>query len=286
MASRGDGSPPDPLALCNSNGLSGKGMSSMKPLEGKVALVTGAARERGIGLGIARQLALSGCDVVINDIQDAADQGREAVEMLRRLGVRASLQICDVSNRQQVDAMIEEIETSFGPLDFVCSNAGVADWQQVSEITQPSFDRIVGVNLTGAFNVCQSAARRMVARRSGRIIVTSSVHVQMPFPGMSVYGSTKQAIRSLVDHMSTELSPSGVLVNHIGPGWVKSFLNDGSPSLQTAEDEAATLALIPLNRPAAPEEMGDAVVFLCSEQSSYVTGSFLRIDGGFVVGKF
>jgi NAD(P)-dependent dehydrogenase (short-subunit alcohol dehydrogenase family) len=103
---------------------------------------------------------------------------------------------------------------------------------------------------------------------------------------MAVYGSTKQAIRALVDHMATELSPSGILVNHIGPGWVKSYLNDGSPSLQTPEDEAVTLALIPLDRPAEPEEMGDAVVFLCSEQSAYVTGSFLRIDGGFVVGKF
>lgn len=258
----------------------------MKPLQGKVALVTGAARQRGIGLGIAKQLATAGCDVVINDIKNVEDQGHQAVEELRQLGVRAQYVSCDVSDRSQVDAMIEEVEKSFGVLDFVCSNAGVADWQAFAEITPESFDRIVAVNLTGAFNVCQSAARRMVPRGSGRIIITSSVHVQMPFPSMAVYGSTKQAIRALVDHMATELSPSGILVNHIGPGWVKSYLNDGSPSLQTPEDEAVTLALIPLDRPAEPEEMGDAVVFLCSEQSAYVTGSFLRIDGGFVVGKF
>lgn len=258
----------------------------MKPLRGKVALVTGAARQRGIGLGIARQLARAGCDVVINDVKSIEDQGHQAAEELRQLGVRVGYMSCDVSDRLQVDDMIDEVEGSFGPLDFVCSNAGVADWQAFTELTPESFDRIVAVNLSGAFNICQSAARRMVARGSGRIIVTSSVHVQMPFPSMSAYGSTKQAIRALVDHMAIELSPSGVLVNHIGPGWVKSFLNDGSPSLQTPEDEAVTLAMIPLHRPAAPEEMGDAVVFLCSEQSAYITGSFLRIDGGFVVGKF
>lgn len=258
----------------------------MEPLQGKIALVTGAARQRGIGLGIARQLAAAGCDVVINDIKSVEDQGHQSVEELLQLGVRAKFLSCDVSDRLQVDAMIDEVENSFGALDFVCSNAGVADWESFADLTPESFDRIVAVNLTGAFNICQSAARRMVPRGAGRIIITSSVHVQMPFPSMSVYGSTKQAIRALVDHMAIELSPSGILVNHIGPGWVKSFLNDNSPSLQTAEDEAVTLSLIPLNRPAAPEEMGDAVVFLCSEQSAYVTGSFLRIDGGFVVGKF
>ena len=258
----------------------------MKPLEGKVALVTGAARVRGIGRGIAKQLALAGCDVVINDIEDAQDQGWQAVDELRHLGVRSQFATCDVGDRQQVDAMVEEIEGSSGQLDFVCSNAGVADWQPFTGITAASFDKIVAVNLTGAFNICQSAARRMAPRGAGRIIITSSVHVQMPFPSMSVYGSTKQGLRALVDHMTTELSPMGILVNHIGPGWVKSYLNDDSPSLQTAEDEAATLALIPLGRPAAPEEMGDAVVYLCSDQSSYVTGSFLRVDGGFVVGKF
>jgi NAD(P)-dependent dehydrogenase (short-subunit alcohol dehydrogenase family) len=258
----------------------------MGSLTGKTALVTGAGRRRGIGLGIARQLAAAGCNVVINDIETVQDQGLQAVAELQESGIRAEFVSCDVSDRSQVDVMIDHVEATYGQIDFVCSNAGVADWQNVEELTADSFDRIVAVNLTGTFNVCQSAARRMVTRRQGRIIVTSSVHVQMPFPSMSVYGSTKQAIRSLVDHMAIELSPRGILVNHIGPGWVKSFLNDGSPSLQTAEDEEVTLSLIPLNRPAEPEEMGDAVVFLCSEQSAYVTGSFLRIDGGFVVGKF
>jgi 3-oxoacyl-[acyl-carrier protein] reductase len=86
--------------------------------------------------------------------------------------------------------------------------------------------------------------------------------------------------------MAVELGPTGITVNHVGPGWVKSFLNDASPSLRTEEDEAATIAMIPARRPAEPEEMGDAVVYLCSDEAAYVTGEYLRVDGGLVVGKY
>jgi NAD(P)-dependent dehydrogenase (short-subunit alcohol dehydrogenase family) len=183
--------------------------------------------------------------------------------------------------------MIQRVRSDFGRLDIVCSNAGVADWQPFPEITEESFDRIVGVNLTGAFNVGQAAARALVDGGSGgRIVFTSSVHVQMGFPTMAIYGATKQGVRALAESMAIELAQYGITVNHIGPGWVKSALNDRSPSLQTEEDERATLKLIPIPRPADPREMGRAVVYLCSPDGDYVTGEFLRVDGGFVVGKF
>lgn len=258
----------------------------MNLLDGKIALVTGAARDRGIGRGIAIALAKEGCDVVINDLAATAGEAQDTLSIIRKLGHRAEFIAADVSQYDQVENMIADIESGFGPLDIVCSNAGVADWQPITEITLEVWDHIVGVNLTGAFNVCQTAALRMVPRKAGRIVITSSVHVQMPFPDMAVYGSTKQAVRALVDSMTVELSPHGILVNHIGPGWVKSFLNDRSPSLQTADDEQATMKLIPVARPGLPEEMGNAVVYLVSEKASYVTGAFLRIDGGLCVGKF
>jgi NAD(P)-dependent dehydrogenase (short-subunit alcohol dehydrogenase family) len=175
-----------------------------------------------------------------------------------------------------------------GPLSIACSNAGVADWQAWTEITEQSFDRIVGVNLTGAFNVGQAAARAMVERaEGGRIVFTSSVHAQMCFPTMAVYGATKQAVRALVETMAIELGEHGITVNHIGPGWVKSQLNDSSPGLRTEEDERNTLKLIPIPRPSEPIEQGRAVVYLCSSpDGDYVTGEFLRVDGGFVVGKY
>jgi NAD(P)-dependent dehydrogenase (short-subunit alcohol dehydrogenase family) len=253
---------------------------------GKVALVTGAAHERGIGRGIALALAEEGADVAVNDV-GFEEMGEELAERIRGLGRRAAFYRADVSDRAQVDDLVRRVEGDLGPVDIACSNAGVADWQPFTEITEESFDRIVGVNLTGAFNVGQAAARAMVRNgRGGRIVFTSSVHVQMGFPQMAVYGSTKQAVRALCEHMAIELGPHGITVNHIGPGWVKSQLNDSSPGLRTPEDEAATLALIPIPRPSEASEQGRAVVYLCSADGDYVTGEFLRVDGGFVVGKF
>jgi NAD(P)-dependent dehydrogenase (short-subunit alcohol dehydrogenase family) len=255
-------------------------------LNGKVALVTGAARERGIGRGIVVALAERGCDVLVNDVA-AEDEGEELAEQIRSGGRRALFHKADVTDRDAVDEMVETAVAKLGRLDIVCSNAGVADWQDVVDVTEESFRRQVSVNLTGAFNVCQSGARALVAQGAGgRIVVTSSVHVQMAFPAMSVYGATKQALRALVDHMAIELAPHGITANHIGPGWVRSHINDASPALQTEDDVATTLTLIPAGHPAEPADMGNAVCYLASDEAAYVTGEYLRVDGGFVVGKY
>lgn len=248
--------------------------------------MTGAARERGIGRGIAECLAEEGCDVAVNDVA-AEDEAVELVDALRRLGRRALFVQVDVTDRGAVDAMVQRVEADLGPLDIVCSNAGIADWRPLVDVSEEAFDRLVSVNLTGAFNVCQAAARAMLARSAGgRIVVTSSVHVQMPFAEMSVYGATKAGLKGMVETMAIELAPRGITVNHMGPGWVRSYINDASPALQTEDDVRTTLTLIPAGRPADPREMGRAVVYLCSGDAEYVTGEFLRIDGGFVVGKY
>jgi NAD(P)-dependent dehydrogenase (short-subunit alcohol dehydrogenase family) len=251
-------------------------------LDGKVALVTGAAHERGIGRGIVRALAEEGARVAVNDVAHE-EMGEELAQEVGGRFYRA-----DVSDRAEVDELVRRVESELGPLDAVVSNAGVADWQPFVEITDSSFDRIVAVNLTGAFNVGQAAARAMVARgRGGRIVFTSSVHVQMPFPTMAVYGATKQGVRALCEAMAIELAPHGITVNHIGPGWVLSALNDPSPAVKDEQELRASLAQIPLGaRPADPREIGRAVVFLASSDGDYVTGEYLRVDGGFVVGKF
>lgn len=257
-------------------------------LAGKVALVTGAARRRGIGRGMAQALADEGAAVAVNDVAAAQAEGQELVDELRAKGVRAGLYLADVSSRAEIDALLASVQADLGPLDVVCSNAGVADWKTILETDEATFDRIVSVNLTGAFNVGQAAARAMVAAgRGGRIIFTSSVHVQMGFPTMSVYGATKSALRALCESMAVELAPHGIRVNHIGPGWVLSQLNDPSPALASDEITRANLATIPLEgRAADPYELGRAAVYLASSDGDYVTGAYLRVDGGFVVGKF
>ncbi len=257
-------------------------------LEGKVALVTGSARPRGIGRGMVQALADEGAAVAVNDIAATEAEGRAFVEELGASGVRAAFYAADVSRRDEVDGLITAVRADLGGLDIVCSNAGVADWKTVAEMDEAAYDRIVAVNLTGAFNVGQSAARAMVAAGSGgRIIFTSSVHAQMGFPTMAVYGATKSAIRALCETMAIELAPHGIRVNHIGPGWVLSQLNDPSPALETEEIKRANLATIPIEgRAADPYELGRAAVYLASSDGDYVTGAYLRVDGGFVVGKY
>ena len=254
----------------------------MGRLDDKVALVTGAAHERGIGRGIVRELAAEGATVAVNDVAHEV-MGEELAQEVGGRFYRA-----DVSKRSQVDELVQRIENDLGPLEIACSNAGIADWQPFTEINDESFDRIVAVNLTGAFNVGQAAARAMVAHgRGGRIVFTSSVHVQMPFPTMAVYGATKQGVRALCESMAIEVAQHGITVNHIGPGWVLSALNDPSPALAHEEELRASLATIPVGgRPADPRELGRAVVYLCSGDGDYVTGEYLRVDGGFAVGKF
>jgi glucose 1-dehydrogenase len=254
----------------------------MGRLEGKVALVTGAAHERGIGRGIVRELAAEGARVAVADIAYEQMGGELARE------VNGRFYLADVSDRAQVDELVQRVESDLGPLDVVASNAGVADWHAFTEITGESFDRIVAVNLTGAFNVGRAAARTMVTRgEGGRIVFTSSVHVQMPFPRMAVYGATKQGLRALCESMAIELAPHGITVNHVGPGWVLSALNDPSPAAASPEELAKSLATVPLGgRPADPRELGRAVVYLASSDGDYVTGEYLRVDGGFVVGTF
>jgi NAD(P)-dependent dehydrogenase (short-subunit alcohol dehydrogenase family) len=254
----------------------------MGRLDDRVALVTGAAHERGIGRGIVRELAGEGATVAVVDV--AHEEMGEA--LAEEVGGR--FYRVDVSDRAAVDKLVEAVERDLGPLDVVASNAGVADWQAFTEITDESFDRIVGVNLTGAFNVGQASARAMVrAGRPGRIVFTSSVHVQMPFATMAVYGATKQGVRALCEAMAVELAPYGIRVNHIGPGWVLSALNDPSPAVADPEELKKSLATIPIEqRPADPRELGRAVVYFASSDGDYVTGEYLRVDGGFVVGTF
>jgi NAD(P)-dependent dehydrogenase (short-subunit alcohol dehydrogenase family) len=251
-----------------------------------VALVTGAAREKGIGRGVALCLAEEGADIIINDVTEMA-QAEQRKKEIQALGRRTMVYQADVSKRDQVEAMVKAAVERFGKIDILVNNAGVCVWQPFLEVTKDAWDYIMGVNLKGAFNCCQAVAKHMIERgQGGRIVIISSVHAQMPFPTMAVYGATKAGLQLLTYSMAIELAKYRINVNHIGPGWVRSDINNNSPSLKTEEDIQRTLKLIPAGRPADPKEMGRGVVYLCSSDGDYVSGAYLRIDGGFVVSKY
>ena len=255
-------------------------------LEGKVALVTGAAGDRGIGRGIARALAKEGARVVVNDVAKV-DKLEQRAEELRALGVDALAVAADVTDRVAVNAMIARTVDEFGCLDILACNAGVVTWANFLDITPQSVDFMLGVNVCGTVNVVQEASRQMIAQGTGgRIVITSSVHAQMPFESMAVYGATKHALQTFTNCLAIELAAHKITVNHIGPGWVRSAINDPSPALATDDDLLETINMIPLGRPSTPRDQGRGVVYFASSDGDYVTGSYLRIDGGFAVSKY
>ena len=257
-----------------------------RDLQGKVALVTGSADQRSIGWGIAKTLAEAGADVVVTDYHRKDDLDAR-VQDVRACGRRGLSIMADVTQPDQVHAMIERTVREMGRLDIVASNAGIIRWEHFLDITPANLRAVVDVNLKGNVYVCQAAARHMIAQgEGGRIIITSSVQADMQFPITPVYGGTKKAIHNFVGVLALELAQHHITVNHIGPGWVQSALNDPSPELQTAAALAAQREVVPLKRDGSITEMGQAVIYLASEESAYTTGAFIRIDGGLGISKY
>jgi NAD(P)-dependent dehydrogenase (short-subunit alcohol dehydrogenase family) len=256
-------------------------------LAGRVAVVTGAARDRSIGGGIARVLAKHGADVVVNDLA-VGEEGERRVLEIEALGRRGAFVAADVTDPAAMERLMAETVERMGRLDIVVANAGLCDWQTVADLSAELWERLVGVNLNGCFNTCRAAAAQMRALgEGGRIVVTSSVHAQMPFVEMGVYGGTKQAIGHLVGVMAREWARDRITVNHIGPGWVASAINDSSPDFATAEARMGIRRVIAGgHRAGEPEEMGEAVAYLASEAAAYTTGAYLRVDGGLVMGPY
>lgn len=255
-------------------------------LKGKVALITGAAGDRSIGRGIALALAAEGANVVVNDIAKA-DKLRERVDEIGWMGAEGMAVVADLTNEKQVDDMVAQVVKRFGHLDIVCANAGVVTWEPFLNITPHSVDFMLGVNLKGTFDICHAGAVQMIRQgNGGRIIVTTSVHAEMPFADMAIYGATKHALQTFVKTLAIELAPHDITANQIQPGWVRSAINDPSPGVGNIQGMRDTLKMIPLGRPAKAFELGRAAVYLASHDASYVTGTFVRVDGGLILSKY
>ena len=259
----------------------------MNGLTGKVAVVTGGSS--GIGQAIAVRLGQEGANVAINYVgaPDGAEETREQIEHglsicmkeAERAGSRAVLVAGDVSNEEQVAAMFRDVLEEYGRIDMLINNAGIQVPADSHEMRVEDFDRVVAVNLRGAFLCAQQVIRHWVDQEiAGSIVNVSSVHQLIPKPRFLGYSVSKGGMQNLTRTLALEYAAHGIRVNAIGPGATVTPINrawiDDPAKRQLVEQH------IPMRRAGDSEEMAAAVAFLCSDEARYITGQTLFIDGG------
>lgn len=251
----------------------------MGHLDQKVAIITGA--DSGIGRAIAILFAKEGATVVVNyaHAKDKAEQVRQVIE--KNNGKALVIQ-ADVSQYQQVTGLVQQTVEQFNRLDIMVNNAGMEIHSPFLDVTEEHFDRVVSIDLKGAFFGAQAAAREMVKRKTpGRIINISSVHEDIPMPQNSPYCCAKGGLRMMTRTICLELAPYNITVNNIAPGAVHTPIDADVEA--DPEKMAALLKEIPLHRMGQPEEIAKLALYLASDAAAYVTGSTYIIDGGLSV---
>jgi NAD(P)-dependent dehydrogenase (short-subunit alcohol dehydrogenase family) len=244
-------------------------------LEGKVAVVTGAAR--GIGKAVAEVYAREGAKVVLADVEREA--GEAAAKAIRDAGGTARFVACDVGSKVEVDGLVAAAVEAYGRLDIAVANAGIVIAKDFLELEEEDWDRTMDVNLKGVFLTGQAAARQMAAQTGGGAIVNmSSINGVVAIPTIAPYVTSKGGVNQLTRAMALALAPHGIRVNAIGPGSIATEM--GRAVLSDPDKRHAALSRTPMGRMGEPEEIGRAAVFLATEDSSYMTGQTIYLDGG------
>lgn len=249
----------------------------MISLTGKVALVTGGSR--GIGEAIAVSLASAGASVAVSYGTQRA-KGEGVVRRIEAKGGRAVALQADVAQENAVQKLVAQTESRLGPLDVVVANAGIWKKAVLPEMTVEQWDETLDTNLKGVFLATKHAARVMIPRKSGRIVLISSTSGQRGEAFYSHYSASKGGIISFTKSLALELAPHGILVNCVAPGWVAT---DMTAETLASSERAVVEATIPLRRPGTPDEIAGAVVFLASDLATYITGEVLNVNGGSVL---
>jgi 3-oxoacyl-[acyl-carrier protein] reductase len=242
-------------------------------LAGKVAVVTGASR--GIGKSIALELAKQGADVVVN-YAGSVERANEVVKEIEALGRKAISIQCDVSDSDAVNAMMKEVLEAFGSLDILVNNAGITRDNLLMRMKDSEWDDVINTNLKGVFLCTKAVTRPMMKQRKGRIINITSIVGVTGNPGQANYVAAKAGVIGLTKTTAKELAQRNITVNAIAPGFITTDMTDKL----TEEVKNGMLTQIPLGQFGKPEDIANAVVFLASDESSYITGQTLHIDGG------
>ena len=241
-------------------------------LAGKVALVTGSAQ--GIGKAIVLLLARNGADIVVSDIN--LQKAEETVKEIEEVGQRAMAVKVDVTHSEEVERMVQSILDHFGHIDILVNNAGITRDKLILRMTEEDWDVVLNVNLKGTFNCTKAVVRHMSKQRSGKIVSIASVVGEMGNAGQANYCASKAGMIGFTKTVAREFAQRGINVNAVAPGYIETPMTDVLP--EKAKEELKRL--IPMDRLGRTEDVAEAVLFLVSEASNYITGQVLNVNGG------
>jgi NAD(P)-dependent dehydrogenase (short-subunit alcohol dehydrogenase family) len=253
-------------------------------LKGKVAIVTGAGK--GMGEAESIKLAQAGAKVVLCDIDTVSCQA--VAEQIKKIRGESIIVKCDISKKADIDNAVSETIKKFGKIDILVNNAGIYPFQPFLEMKEEQFEKVIDINLKGTFLLTQAVAKEMQKNhpndkgQKGSIINIASIAALMGFAGLAHYCASKGGMVGMTRAMALELAPLGIRINVIDPGAINT--PGASQTTMTDEQRAAMVAPIPMKRQGDAEEISGAVLFLASDESSYMTGSVMVVDGGWTAG--